>query len=1100
MKSLKRTLSLVLALVMVLGLFGGITASAVEFTDNEDIQYKEAVDVLTGIGAIAGYPDGDEFSFQPTGLITRAEAAKIVAYTALGPEAPELLENDVPTNFTDLGDYAWAIPSIEWLVKEGAIHGRSETIYDPSSNVTGYEFLKMMLACLGYGANDEWTADKWTINALVLATKVGLIDGRNSKEALSNPAKREEAALYSFNALGTEIVVWNDLQKQYTGVGSAADNKYDPDNDCDSKTLGDDIYSLQAVAKGVVIDNQALDVNGVGQKYTVVGDTTSGATTSYNIETGADLAGHYVKVYYKSSVENLNTANEKPGVTYSVVDISNTVTVDKDINADTNGDADSTKFIKTFGAKTSDIRADYICTVDGSAVPSQVQTSGIGTSHIFGTDNWSNSATHQKAKAGTYILDEASQVVSYIADPVYKVAVVSDYKDATDKATGYIKYYLGNNVTEQELKIPKTNDTTSTTAKTFAKWRVYDGVTKGDVVIISETGTFSEMTKADSINGTVTAINTTTDKETITVDGESYGMSSAYVNTSLTQVQGIIPTAVEFDAQNSVNNECTLYLGPDGKVVLVVSNEEVTDSNLVYVIDAYVVQDSASYGQSATTYKVHIQAVDLTEGKEVDYIVGVDANSGGTISDNANGAKGVNLGGNYTQGAKAYIWKFAKVSTKLNETYGVELATVTPVTTSGDITVNSTNIGDPGSPSGKFALDAKVPALNSTKNYVNADTKFVVISDATTNGNPPASTGGAAVKPLKVTTLTGPQTASSSQTVDYYAVKADENGNSNTKYVVVLGKVDKANAANLMFVPSATLSANNIVNYTNADGKAAKAYQNLVFIDGKPTTILSDAGNGDGANASDMTDVTLGFWDYVVDTKGSDPIYSDFTTHNTKVGFGVVTNVYGGSIRMARGWNGDAHTVNVDTDASGADFIVDVPFTVDELTNGGKKELDEHATLNDLMNGKIAYTYTGSLGTDAKITGIYYMGEPSETVSIDSIEIYEVAADKGTPGSSDSPKYTANAAALGLALKTGETTTFENSTASRTAIVNNNQPTAQKYLTVKVNSNGGNLQITTTPQVGNASSGESDLTIKFTLDSESGDTFSYEITLHVNIA
>ncbi|MEG2383813.1 MAG: S-layer homology domain-containing protein, partial [Oscillospiraceae bacterium] len=79
MKSLNRTLSLVLVLVMVLGLVG-ISAGA-SFKDEAKINYKEAVGVMTGIGALVGYPDG---TFNGTGTVTREEAVKTVVYSVLG--------------------------------------------------------------------------------------------------------------------------------------------------------------------------------------------------------------------------------------------------------------------------------------------------------------------------------------------------------------------------------------------------------------------------------------------------------------------------------------------------------------------------------------------------------------------------------------------------------------------------------------------------------------------------------------------------------------------------------------------------------------------------------------------------------------------------------------------------------------------------------------------------------------------------------------------------------------------------------------------------------------------------------------------------------
>ena len=126
MKNIKRSLSLVLVLAFVVGLLGvgTIGAAAVDFEDNDKIQYNEAVGVLTGIGILEGYPNG---TFQPGNAVTRAEAAKMVAFAALGPDAATQLGNVMATSsFSDCsdGDVAWAVPYIEWGVQQGIINGR----------------------------------------------------------------------------------------------------------------------------------------------------------------------------------------------------------------------------------------------------------------------------------------------------------------------------------------------------------------------------------------------------------------------------------------------------------------------------------------------------------------------------------------------------------------------------------------------------------------------------------------------------------------------------------------------------------------------------------------------------------------------------------------------------------------------------------------------------------------------------------------------------------------------------------------------------------------------------------------------------------------
>jgi len=221
MKSLKRTLSLVLALVMVLGLFGGIsmTAAASDFKDDTEIQYKEAVDVMTGIGAIDGYEEADGNSFKPTGTITRAEAAKLVAYTVLGKGAAERLPAGVSSRFTDVGsEYDWAAPSIEYLVDRGIINGMGDGTFHPGEPITGYAIGKMLLCALGWGQKGEYTGDAWQLQTAIDGAKVGssVFAGRAADaNHLSQNATREEVALYCFNTIQQPMVEYYSVLDVY---------------------------------------------------------------------------------------------------------------------------------------------------------------------------------------------------------------------------------------------------------------------------------------------------------------------------------------------------------------------------------------------------------------------------------------------------------------------------------------------------------------------------------------------------------------------------------------------------------------------------------------------------------------------------------------------------------------------------------------------------------------------------------------------------------------------------------------------------------------------------------------------------------------------
>ena len=201
MKSLNRTLSLVLVLVMVFGLFG-VASAATTFTDTSSVTYKEAVNVMTGIGVIAGMGDG---TFQPTGDLTREQAAKIICYMTVGKTVADALKADVAP-FTDVNANRWSAGYIAYCVKSGVLSGMGDGTFAPEANVTGYQFAKMLLVALGYDASKEsFTGSSWSINVAKLAFKTALFAGNDAFDG-NKAVSRQEACLYAFNTLtATEV-------------------------------------------------------------------------------------------------------------------------------------------------------------------------------------------------------------------------------------------------------------------------------------------------------------------------------------------------------------------------------------------------------------------------------------------------------------------------------------------------------------------------------------------------------------------------------------------------------------------------------------------------------------------------------------------------------------------------------------------------------------------------------------------------------------------------------------------------------------------------------------------------------------------------------
>lgn len=209
MRTLKKSLALVLALVMVFSL--AVSASAA-YTDAEEIEYAEAVELLSALGVIEGYPDG---SFGPTKTLNRAEAAIIVARLNAYTDTTAV----TPT-YTDMAGYNWANWAVAYAENAGIVNGTAEGIYEPATELTGYMWLKMLLVSIGYNAVDNgMTGAAWQIGVAKLNSVLNLTAGIEDID-LSAPISREEAAQCAFNALmtvrdGATWAVWHQGHVHY---------------------------------------------------------------------------------------------------------------------------------------------------------------------------------------------------------------------------------------------------------------------------------------------------------------------------------------------------------------------------------------------------------------------------------------------------------------------------------------------------------------------------------------------------------------------------------------------------------------------------------------------------------------------------------------------------------------------------------------------------------------------------------------------------------------------------------------------------------------------------------------------------------------------
>ena len=143
MRNLKKILALALALVMAMSLTTFVSAS--DFSDDADISYKEAVDVMTAIGVIDGMDDG---SFDPNGTLTREQAAALICRMMLGKDGAEKL-NTTYAPFDDVAADSYYYDSVLWAAENGITAGTSAITFSPDAACTRGQIVTFLFRAMG---------------------------------------------------------------------------------------------------------------------------------------------------------------------------------------------------------------------------------------------------------------------------------------------------------------------------------------------------------------------------------------------------------------------------------------------------------------------------------------------------------------------------------------------------------------------------------------------------------------------------------------------------------------------------------------------------------------------------------------------------------------------------------------------------------------------------------------------------------------------------------------------------------------------------------------------------------------------------------------
>lgn len=158
----KRILSLVLALVMVLGTFG--TVFAAEPTENE------RVNKLIELGLVKG--DGTGYRLNDT--IRRDEVAAMVV-RSMDLESVALAMQNVPTKFVDVKAGEWNNGYVAVAEGRGITKGTSANTFSPARPITYSEVAAMLVRVLNGLTADEEKVAVWPATYIAKAHELGIL-------------------------------------------------------------------------------------------------------------------------------------------------------------------------------------------------------------------------------------------------------------------------------------------------------------------------------------------------------------------------------------------------------------------------------------------------------------------------------------------------------------------------------------------------------------------------------------------------------------------------------------------------------------------------------------------------------------------------------------------------------------------------------------------------------------------------------------------------------------------------------------------------------------------------------------------------------------
>ena len=598
MKNLKKVLALVLAVVMIMGVV--TVASAKTYTDVKATDnYADAIDALSSLNILDGFKDGDNYSFKADGTFTRAQAAKIVAIVhnaatngkIKGQDAISSLYSNALNPFVDCNGN-WALPFINYCRITGLADGMTATTYAPNRELTGVQWLKLMLTTLNFDtAKEGYTGTGWDVNVLNRANEVGLTAGLADGWKAIAPIKRGEAAQILYNALTKYLVEYGQLVK----------NNYD--------TTG-------KYYKTAFISNEQVAQSGytLGAK---MGISITRATDAFRRPGYKWSYGSWTAFYMDAPVNSYTTAVTMCDILKNDMKVPENKTTPVDLNGYVKGDATKGTVGKLMGGKEATALNYYAVdgfkytdwnTGRGTSVTlqhqpnksCQVLTTNPFTKHIFGGQG---DLTQVFATEDGWVI---TTIHSFLAE-VTAVNKSNKYTHAVGETANLKVWVAMNNDTPVYTELADIAKTT--TDVSFAKGsKVLVTMSLKDTEATNKNGqnvttidyaqaAAVDVAASESKTGKLTGASDASYPETVSIDGTKYNTNCRFV--------------LGKDAAMNIKNDgktYTFYLDTYGNVIGRVAN---TDVKSYVVLDRiYATHENGKFGLKADMFDLDGKAIE----------------------------------------------------------------------------------------------------------------------------------------------------------------------------------------------------------------------------------------------------------------------------------------------------------------------------------------------------------------------------------------------------------------------------------------------------------------------------------------------------------